>query len=190
MCLQTLSLGSVWRVRLSARPSAIMCSVLLWAFYSALGGFLFKLPPGVALVGGLLALILHWSCELAHQFGHIWAGRQVGYAANGIQLWWVFSSTFYPADEPTLPTAIHLRRALGGPALSLVLTIVTGALFFVLLPVGGYIWRFEAVFAIQNLLTFIIGLLPLGFTDGSTLLRLRRAHLAQGRVRNEQPAVK
>lgn len=181
MRLQTLSLGSVWRVRLSARPSAILCSVLLWVFYIALGGFLFKLPPGVALVFGTLALALHWFCELAHQFGHVWAGRRVGYAATGIQLWWVFSSTFYPADEPALPTAIHLRRALGGPALSLLLTLVAATLFLALMPVGGFAWRLAAVFAMQNLLVFIVGFLPLGFTDGSTLLRLRSARLAQER---------
>ena len=190
MGLPTLSLGSVWGIRFSAKPSAIICSLLLWAFYSALGGFLFKLPPVVALVGGLLALILHWSSELAHQFGHIWAGRQVGHAANGIQLWWVFSSTLYPTDEPALPTATHLRRALGGPALSLFATIVAGALALVLFSFGGYLWRLAAVFAVQNVLVFIIGFLPLGFTDGSTLLRLRSEHLAQGGVGNEQPVVK
>lgn len=181
MCLQTLSLGSVWNVRLSAKPSAIMCSLLLWALYSALGGFLLKLPPGMAIAVGLLALALHWCSELAHQFGHIWAGRQVGYAATGIQLWWVFSSTLYPADEPALPTAIHLQRALGGPKLSLLLTIVAAALCFVLLPGGGFAWRLAAIFALQNLLVFIVGFLPLGFTDGSTLLRLRSARLAQER---------
>jgi hypothetical protein len=180
MRLQTLSLGSVWKVRLSARPSAIMCSLLLWALYSALGGFLFKLPPDVAIVGGFLALVLHWFSELMHQFGHVWAGRRLGHAATGIQLWWVFSSTLYPTDEPALPTAIHLRRALGGPALSLLLTIVAAILFLVLLPVGGFAWRLAAVFTLQNLLVFTIGFLPLGFTDGSTLLRLRSARLARG----------
>ncbi len=182
MRVQTLSLGSLWKVRLSARPTAVICSLLLWALYSALGGFLFKLTPGVAIVGGFLALILHWFSELAHQFGHIWAGRQVGYAATGIQLWWVFSSTLYPTDEPALPTAVHLQRALGGPALSLLLTILAATLCLALLPAGGFVWRLAAVFALQNLLVFIIGLLPLGFTDGSTLLRLRGARPAQERL--------
>ena len=181
MRLQTLSLGSVGNVRLSARPSAILCSILLWAFYSTLAGFLLNLSPGVAMAAGLLALALHWLSEVAHQFGHVWAGRRVGYAATGIQLWWVFSSTLYPADEPPLPTVIHLRRALGGPALSFLLLIVAAALFLALLSIGGFAWRLAGIFALQNLLVFVIGLLPLGFTDGSTLLRLRSVHSAQMR---------
>jgi hypothetical protein len=181
MRLQPLSLGSVCNVRLSARPSAIMCSLLLWAFYSALASFLLNLSLGIALLVGSLALALHWLSEMAHQFGHVWAGRRVGYAATGIQLWWVFSSTLYPADEPVLPTATHLHRALGGPAFSFVLMILAAALCLALLSFGGFAWRLAAIFALQNLLVFIIGLLPLGFTDGSTLLRLRSARLVQTR---------
>ena len=181
MCFQTLSLGSVGNVRLSARRSAIMCSVVLWAFYSALAGFLLNLPPGVALAAGLLALALHWLSEVAHQFGHVWAGQRVEYAATGIQLRWVFSSTLYPVDEPPLPTAIHLRRALGGPVLSFLLMFMAAALCLGLLSVGGFAWRLAGIFALQNVLVFIIGLLPLGFTDGSTLLRLRSARPAQMR---------
>lgn len=181
MRLPTLFLGSVSKVRLSARPSAIMCWLLLWAVYSTVGGFLFKLPLGVALVGGLLAFACHWFSTLAHQLGHVWAGRRVGYAATGIEFWWIFSSTLYPADEPALPTAIHLQRALGGPALNLLLTIVAATLSFALLSVGGFAWRLAAVLAVQNLLAFIVGFLPLGFTDGSTLLRLRRSGTAQAR---------
>ncbi len=176
MRLQTLSLGSVSKVRLSAKPSAIICWLLLWALYSTLGGFLFKLPPGVAIVFGSLAIVFHWFSTLVHQLGHVWAGRRVGYAATGIQFWWIFSSTLYPADEPALPTTIHLQRALGGPALNLLLTILAATLSFALLSVGGFAWRFAAVLAVQNLLAFIVGFLPLGFTDGSTLLRLRSAH--------------
>jgi len=177
----TLSLGSVSKVRLSARPSAIICWLLLWMLYSILGGFLFKLPLAVAIAFGLLAFAFHWFSTLIHQLGHVWVGRRVGYAATGIQFWWIFSSTLYPADEPALPTAIHFQRALGGPALNLLLTIVAGALCLALLPLGGFVWRFAAILAVQNLLAFIVGFLPLGFTDGSTLLRLRNVHLAQKR---------
>lgn len=179
MRLPTVFLGSVSKVRLSAKPSAIMCWLFLWVVYGTLGGFLFKLPLSMAIVGGLLALILHWLSSLAHQLGHVWAGRRVGYAATGIEFWWIFSTTLYPADEPTLPTTIHLQRALGGPALNLLLAIAAALLSFALLPVGGFAWRIAAVLAMQNVLAFTVGLLPLGFTDGSTLLRLRHAHSAQ-----------
>src|SRR6185312_2060923 len=66
MRLPTVFLGSVSKVRLSAKPSAIMCWLFLWVVYGTLGGFLFKLPLSMAIVGGLLALILHWLSSLAH----------------------------------------------------------------------------------------------------------------------------
>ena len=41
----------------------------------------------------------------------------------GINLWGPLSSSIYPADEPPLPRSVHIRRALGGPLASLLLTL-------------------------------------------------------------------
>ncbi len=79
----------------------------------------------------------------------------------------------YPADEPELPPAIHIRRALGGPIASALLSVI----FFLLLPVwpGNWYWLglfilLENVFAL-TLQVFI----PLSFNDGGTILKnLRR----------------
>jgi hypothetical protein len=92
----------------------------------------------------------------------------------GIRLgtFWLLSTSVYPSDEPSLPGAIHIRRALGGPLASLLLSVVAAIVAGVLLPVGGVLWWVGAFFFLENLLIFTLGsLVPLGFNDGSTLLR-------------------
>jgi small basic protein len=75
-----------------------------------------------------------------------------------------------------------VRRALGGPIMSLIGAIVAVVIAWLMSSAGSpYIWI--AVFAVlDNFLIFTLGaFLPLGFTDGSTLLRLWRE-------RNASPA--
>jgi Zn-dependent protease len=93
---------------------------------------------------------------------------------SAIKLWGVLSSSIYPPDEPPLPASVHIRRALGGPVLSLIVTFVSSILLF-LLPPGTILWWLALYFIADNLLVFTLGaLLPLGFTDGTTLLRWLR----------------
>ncbi|MFQ5436102.1 MAG: hypothetical protein ACE5FD_14615, partial [Anaerolineae bacterium] len=74
-------------------------------------------------------------------------------------------------DEPELPAHIHLRRALGGPAASALLTLLAGLLALALRGAPGLRWPLAAFLFLDNLLVFTLGaFLPLGFTDGSTLL--------------------
>src|SRR4051794_37395815 len=120
----TYALGSLGGLRLSLMRSALVGSLGLWLLLSASGLWMLGLPVGAAVVGGLAALALHWFSELVHHFGHAWAARRTGYPMIGIQLWGVLGSSVYPADEPQLPAAVHIRRALGGPIASLLLTVV------------------------------------------------------------------
>jgi hypothetical protein len=85
---------------------------------------------------------------------------------------WVLGGTLYPRDEPELPAAVHIKRALGGPLGSLLLAMVMGVVSLVLRPSGGLLYGLVAFGFWDNLLFFTLGaLLPMGFTDGSTLLR-------------------
>jgi hypothetical protein len=73
-----------------------------------------------------------------------------------------------------LPANIHIRRALGGPVGSLLLTLLAAVIGLALRPLGGTPWLVGAFFFLDNLLVFTLGaFLPLGFTDGSTLLEWR-----------------
>jgi hypothetical protein len=169
-----LDLGHIAGLRLTASNSALVGSGILWIVLAALIVFVLRLSiiEGVAL--GLFGVVLHWIGDIAHQLGHARAARASGHPMVGIRLWWVLSSSTYPADEPQLPASVHIRRALGGPLLSLVLSAISG-LVLLLLPTGSLFWWLALFFAADNLLVFTLGsLLPLGFTDGTTILNSLR----------------
>ena len=173
-------IGRLGSLEISARPSVLPAFLLLWAVLSALGLWVLHLPPSIALVGGLSAAFLHYISALWHQFCHSFAARLTGHPMTGVQFWGALSTSIYPENEGILPAAVHVRRALGGPAGSLALSVLAGILSLALRPVDG-VRMWEAVFLfIDNLLVFTIGaLLPLGFTDGSTLLHwLRRGRIS------------
>jgi hypothetical protein len=169
---QTYKLGRVGSLRLTADSSAIVGSVLLWVLLSGIAVLGLAVPPVDAVAGGLVALLLHWASDIVHQLGHARAARATGHPMIGIRLWWVLSSSIYPRDEGSLPAAVHVRRALGGPLASLLLTLVAAAIALAIGPLGGMYWWVALFFFLDNLLVLTLGaLLPLGFTDGSTLLR-------------------
>ena len=94
---------------------------------------------------------------------------------NGILFIGPLAMSRYPKDEPDLPPEIHIRQAWGGPQGSMVLTLIIGFIAFALRSTGGVAWWVVIFLLVDNLLVFTIGaLLPLGFTDGSTILYWRR----------------
>lgn len=169
-------IGRVAGIELSAGPSALVGSLLLWAGAAAFARFTLGHSVAAALVAGVLVVALHWLADLVHQFSHAYAAWRVGYPMRGIRLWWVLSTSLYPEDEPALPPIVHVRRAMGGPTGSAILTAVAGLLLLALHGLAGDLWWVLAVFFLDNLLVLTLGaFLPLGFTDGSTLLRQWRA---------------
>ncbi|WIG61702.1 MAG: hypothetical protein OJF49_004450 [Ktedonobacterales bacterium] len=170
--MKEIPLGTVVGTRLSARPSALGGVALVFVLAAGFAWLALRQPFGTAVVGALMVVVVHWLSDLVHQLGHITAARRTGYPAIGIQFWGVFSATVYPADEPPLPGTVHVRRALGGVPASLALAMVAGILALALRSVAGP-FEWVLIFAfLDNLLVLGLGaLLPLGFTDGSTLLR-------------------
>jgi hypothetical protein len=150
---------------------AVLGSLLLWLLFTLLGIFVFALAPATAVFGGLLATLLHWLSGLLHHLGHARAARRTGYPMREVRLLHVLAASIYPRDEPELPAEIHIRRALGGPPVNIVLGLA-GLVIVLLLPDGGGLWYLLALFfAQENLLVYGLGaFMPLGFTDGSTLL--------------------
>ena len=128
-----------------------------------------------ALLLGLLATTSHWILDVVHQLGHAWAASRTGYPMIGIRFWWVLSTCLYPSNEPELPKRIHVQRVLGGPVLSLVVLILAAVWTWLVWPPQRMVEWLIAFILVDDLLTFTLGVfLPLGFTDGSTLLRLWR----------------
>jgi hypothetical protein len=165
-------LGRFVNLNLSAVPSAFVGSIVLWTALCGLAISLLQFPIEQALVASLFATILHWLGETVHQLGHAAFARRTGYPMIGIRYWGVLSASVYPPDETTLPAAIHIRRALGGPVASLIAAGAAGLFFLALNPViaNGMVWWLVFFLFLENTLVFCLGaLLPLGFTDGSTL---------------------
>jgi len=167
-------LGQVAGLSLSVEPIAIVGSILLLALLSGAAIGVLNLPPGEAIAGSLLAVMLHWASDIAHHLGHAWAARRTGYPMTGIRLgkWALLGTSLYPADEQALPAAVHIRRALGGPIGSLLVSLVAAVAALALRTGGGVLWWVGVFLFLDNLVLLTLGaFLPLGFTDGSTLLR-------------------
>lgn len=151
--------------------SGLLSSLGLWLVLTLLAGWLLPLPAGTAVAAGLLATLVHWFNTFGHHLGHAAEAYRVGYPMQLIRMWYLLCGERYPKDEPALPAAIHIRRALGGPVASLLLSLVGWVIVWALRPSGGLAYYLALFFALENLLVFFFGsLLPLGFTDGSTLL--------------------
>ncbi len=165
------ALGEVAGLRISMGRSSIAASLLLWGLAALAGRRLARFTVPTAAVGGLLAVLLHWAAELVHQLGHARAAASTGYPMTGIRFWGVFGRSEYPADEPELPAAIHVRRALGGPPVTMAVGLL--ALPFALKARrGSLLQAVAALVLLENFFVFGLGaFVPLGFTDGSTLLR-------------------
>lgn len=165
-------LGNLFGLTLTAVPSAFVGSLGLWAISSGIAAGWLKLSLGEAIVGGWIALLIHWACEIIHQLGHARAARRAGYPMRGIRMWGVLSASIYPEDEGELPARVHVRRALGGPFISLLVSLATGIIAVLLFPFNGLARNLSLFAFADNFLVFTLGAFaPLGFTDGSTLLR-------------------
>ena len=167
-------IGKITDLRLSVEPLFIVGTIVLWIVLSGMGSLLLELPFSQAVVGGLIAAFLYWFSEIIHQLGHAYAARRTGYPMVGILLgtYLFFGTSLYPENEEPLPAKIHIRRALGGPVSSLVFTGITAVVALILSPRKDIVSWIALYVCIINLLVFTIGpFLPLGFTDGSTLLR-------------------
>ncbi|MCA9941398.1 MAG: hypothetical protein KC418_22315 [Anaerolineales bacterium] len=169
--MRTIHFGSIWGVTISAKMPALISSLILWATLGAAGYLFLGLSLGSAVAGGFVAVLLHWLSDLGHQLGHVWAARRVGWPMQRLHLHWFLIGSFYPRDEPELPASVHIRRALGGSPASLLLSLLGLLAMFALRPTGGLPAYLSQFFFWENLLVFALGaFLPLGFTDGSTLL--------------------
>lgn len=171
-------LGKVASLCLSARPAALAGSILLFVALFGVAIGVLRLPAGGSMIGSLVAVGLHWLAALAHQLGHARAARRTGYRMSGVRFgaFGLLGTSLYPPDEPALPAGVHIRRALGGPGASLLVSVMAAILALQLRALSAIAWWLALFFFLDNFLVYTLGsLLPLGFTDGSTLLKwLRR----------------
>lgn len=169
--MKRMKLGKVGQLEFETDISALIGLSLLWAFFSWGATRLLKIHRREALVGGLLATLLHIFSTIGHHMGHARAATVTGFPMQGIRFWGVLATSVYPEDEPTLPATIHIQRAVGGPLASATLSLFAGLLVVITRPLGYFLQVLASFFFLDNLLAFTLGaLMPLGFTDGGTIL--------------------
>ncbi|MBE0672272.1 MAG: hypothetical protein IH588_16985 [Anaerolineales bacterium] len=169
--MKAIPFGSLFGLRINVLPLAFGGTLILWIGFTLIAFLGFGISFGESLMMGFVAALLHWAFELTHSLGHALAARQTGYPMAGITFGTLmfFALTHYPKDEPVLPPTVHIRRALGGPIINGLLSVV----FLLLLPFWAGNWFWLGAFALfENLFVYTLQVfLPLGFNDGSTILR-------------------
>jgi len=166
-------LGAPLGVPLRFTGRSLAATAVLWLLLTLLGRWWLQAGWGAAFFFGLFATLLHWISEISHQYGHALVARRLGYPMAGLRSWYLLVASFYPRDEPELPPLVHIQRALGGPAVSLIFSLIGLLAWFLLpLPISGVASGLIFFFMLENFLIFFLAaFLPLGFTDGSTLLK-------------------
>jgi hypothetical protein len=155
------------------QPIAPVAALGLWVGLCTGLILIVGMPLSQALwLGGLLA-ITHYVFALIHDLGHAFVARRVGYPMIGLT--WgtmgIFAGNIYPANEPPLPAKIHIQRALGGPIISAVATLIAG-LFWSFTTRGSWQWWWLGFMTLENGLIYTAQMLvPLGFNDGATLYK-------------------
>jgi len=166
-------IGHIFGLDIYLLPLFFLGTLLMWAGLIGIGVWLLDLQIQEAIISGLAATLLYWLSGMIHYLGHAFAAQSTDYPMSGIRLgrFVLLGETLFPENEPILPGRIHIRRALGGPVANLIVSTAVG-LFTLTTPAPGGMVRWLALFFIlSNFVVYTLGaLLPLGFTDGSTLL--------------------
>lgn len=156
-----------------ATAGAVAGFLLLSGLLTVVGSLWLDWPTGRAALAGFLGALLHVAVALTHNLSHAIAARLTGHPMRAILLGRMLflGAAVYPDDEPPLPGRVHVFRALGGPVGSLLLAVLAGGLAWTLRPSTGVAYWLALFTFLDSFLVFFLGsLLPLGFTDMSTLL--------------------
>ncbi len=171
---QGRTIAHIAELELRVAPSAVASFLLTWGALAVAGARWGGLSRRAAAFGGLVAAIGHWDAIFTHHLGHALAARTTGYPMSGVDFRGPLGVSRYPDDEPPLNAATHRHRALGGPLLSAASGVMFGILALALRRRGGVPYRVAQFLCFDNLGVIAVGsLVPLGPTDGGTLLRLR-----------------
>ncbi len=168
-------IGRIGGVELRATPAALIGLLMLWVALSVAGLGALAMRPIAAILGGLAAALLHFVAGIAHHLGHAIAARHTGYPMQAVRFGrlLLLATSVYPEDEPELPARLHIQRALGGPIGSMVFSLLAAGVALAM-PSDSPAFCLAAFVAADSLLVYTLGvMLPLGFTDMSTILYWR-----------------
>jgi Zn-dependent protease len=166
-----LRIGNIGSLEISLQRNVFVGALILLVSYSIAASFILNYTVGMSFLAGWIAMIAHYASEFFHHLGHHWAARKTGYPMKGVLFIWVLAASRYPKNEPELPAKIHLQRAIGGPIASIFLGILFAVFAWFLFPYKNLAFYLSVFLSGLNMLIFGLGaFVPLGFTDGSTIL--------------------
>lgn len=173
---KSFPLLTLFNVRITVTPLCVINYLILIPPLAWLGLTLRNLTLVEGLIAGVLIIVLMFATENIHQLGHAWAAKSVGYPMIGIRHFSWFSGSIYPKDEPPLPPQTHIKRALGGFWINLLIGLALAPLAFYLWTLNGVAAYTMAAASVWNFFVLGLGaLLPIdinGFTvDGGTILK-------------------
>lgn len=179
--VRAYTLFTLFRLKTTISPFGVFASVLIaLPVLTLLAALTASLSFGEALSAAILGLGVMFVSEYLHQLGHAFAARRVGYPMIGVHFSTLLSTSVYPRDEPPLPPGVHIRRALGGFWVNVVIGLLLAPYAFFLWFGGGVRGWLVAFTAVYNFFVLGLGaLLPIDipgvFTiDGGTILRYWR----------------
>lgn len=130
-----------------------------------------------AAAAGALSVLVMFVSECLHQFGHALAARRTGYPMTGVHFSSFLAASLYPPDEPELPAALHIQRALGGFGVNMIIGLLLVPYAFFAWVQGGVAGWVLAFTAFYNFGVLGVGaLVPINLpgilvNDGATLLK-------------------
>lgn len=132
--MKTIHLGKLFGLQITILPLAFVGTSVSWIVFTVVARSGLNIPFIQSFLMGFVATLLHWTFELIHSLGHAYAAKRTGHPMTGITFgaMAVFALTHYPKDEPEKSPSIHIRRALGGPIINGLFSII----FYFLLPLA------------------------------------------------------
>jgi Zn-dependent protease len=137
--------------------------------------------PGQGFVGAVIAAFLFFGSIVLHELGHAFAARREGIGVGGIDLF--FFGGFMRAMRDSETPGEEFRVAAAGPAVTLALTLIFGAVGFALLgdaladaatfhaASGSMVEVIVAFTALANAALFLLNMVPAFPLDGGRIAR-------------------
>ncbi|HWK26005.1 MAG TPA: site-2 protease family protein [Solirubrobacter sp.] len=176
----SLQLFKVSGIRVGVHPSWFFILFLsIWWLQDSFEGAI--VTPGQGFAAAVVAAFLFFGSIVLHELGHAFAARREGIGVGGVDLF--FFGGFMRAMRDSETPGEEFRVAAAGPAVTLVLTVVFGAVGFALLgdavgdaatfqlASGSFVEVIVAFTALANAALFVLNMVPAFPLDGGRIAR-------------------
>jgi len=174
---QKITLFKMLNVPVTADPLAAVVQLGVFGIGSWLAG---RLDPNrswlLRLRFGAMVMVAYQLGELIHYIGHIISSWWVDAPMDEVYIAFPLPSSIY--HDNTVTPQQHIGRSLGGPIISN-LTVIETLFFRPFTRSGSLLREFLNISIWTNLFLGIVGLFPMPFADGGTILKWRMVEQGQ-----------